>query len=138
MTGKCFVDTNIFVYCRDKHDEHKRTIALNLVKDLWKQETGVISYQVITEFAAVLSKKFSVSDAKIKSEIDCLLSWKPIPIDECVIAEGLRIREHYHLSYWDSWIIGAALHSRCEILYSEDLQHLASYHGVKVINPFAQ
>lgn len=136
MTDKCFVDTNIFVYCRDLHDSRKRSIALDLIKDLWRREVGVISYQVITEFAAVLSKKFDVSDKKVASEIDRLLSWKPLAIDERVICEGLRIREHYHLSYWDSWIVGAALYARCDIIYSEDLQHMASYHGVKVINPF--
>jgi predicted nucleic acid-binding protein len=79
---------------------------------------------VIVELAAVLSAKFAVPDATIAAEIERLLSWKPVPVDDRVISEGLCIREHYHLSYWDSWIIGAALHARCETIYWEDLQHL--------------
>lgn len=137
MIEKCFVDTNIFVYSRDKSDSRKRKIALDVIEKLWKTQNGVISFQVITELCSVLANKFSVADDMVRREADRLLTWNSIVVDEFVIAEGLRVRQHYGLSYWDSWIVGAAIQARCTLIYSEDLQNGASYHGVTVVNPFA-
>ena len=46
---------------------------------------------------------------------------------------GLR----HDLSHWDALIIAAALHTGCETLYSEDMQHGQIFNGcLTVTNPF--
>lgn len=136
MRGKTFVDTNIFIYARDKSDRRKQEIAHTLIVELWESRSLFISVQVVTEFCAVLSKKLKVSDDVIKAEVDSLLALQPIAIDASVIKNGLELKKQYNLSYWDAWIIAAAKILGCETVVSEDLSSGASYHGVLVINPF--
>jgi predicted nucleic acid-binding protein len=138
MTAKYFVDTNIFIYCRDRSDAKKRQQALNLIKTLWQRGLGVISCQVLTELCAVYARKFDVADQIIEREIAGLKTWDPLPIDADIIDTGLLLRHQYHISHWDSWIVAAALHAKCAVILSEDLSAGAAYHGVKIINPFEQ
>ena len=133
---KSFVDTNIFVYCRDFSDLSKQKIALQLVKELWESELGVISVQVVTEFCSVASRKLKAPDLQVQKDAQRLLTWNPVPLDEKLIRAGIRLRQQYKLSYSDSWIVAAALQSGCQILFSEDLADGANYHGVLVKNPF--
>ena len=38
---------------------------------------------------------------------------------------------------WDALIVRTAQSARCDVLYTEDLQHGRSYGGLRVVNPFA-
>ncbi len=136
MTEKYFVDTNVFVYARDKFDEEKREKSLTLIRKLLENNSGVISTQVITELSSVLSRKYSVPDDIIKSEVDKLLLWQPVIIDKIVLEFGLMLREQYKLSYWDAWIVAAANISECSYVLTEDLSHGARYHDVLIQNPY--
>ena len=66
MKDRVFVDTNIFIYARDKSDKRKQEIASNTIIELWNSRSLVISTQVVTEFCSVLSKKLKISDELIK------------------------------------------------------------------------
>ncbi len=50
--------------------------------------------------------------------------------------EALRIRERYKLNWYDSLIVAAALEAKCDVLYTEDLQHGQRFGELVVINPF--
>lgn len=50
MSGKVFLDTNILIYAHDLDAGMKHTIALQIVKELWENRTGVLSTQVLQEF----------------------------------------------------------------------------------------
>jgi len=45
MSVKFFVDTNILVYARDSSEKEKQPKAAQLLKALWKNESGKISVQ---------------------------------------------------------------------------------------------
>jgi predicted nucleic acid-binding protein len=48
-----------------------------------------------------------------------------------------RLRDAYSFSYWDSFIVAAALDAGCATLYSEDMQHGQKVEsGLIIINPF--
>ena len=138
MTAKCFVDTNIFVYARDSGAGKKQKLARELIEKLWNEGRLVISQQVVTELCAVLSSKFGVSDGTIKEEVESLQFLSPLPIDEQVIQNGMILRRHYNLSYWDSWIVAASTVAGCVYLLSEDLSHGAKYQDTRVIDPFTK
>ena len=42
-----FVDTNILVYAHDASESDKQPIAEALLRELWRQGTGVLSTQVL-------------------------------------------------------------------------------------------
>jgi len=50
---KCFIDTNIIVYANDARDKEKQAAALVQVAEIMKSGTGVISTQVLQEYAHV-------------------------------------------------------------------------------------
>ena len=50
---------------------------------------------------------------------------------------ALVIASKHKYSFYDSLVIAAALEKKCDILYSEDLQHNQKIEGTLVIvNPF--
>ena len=46
------------------------------------------------------------------------------------------IRDKYNISYYDSLILSSAIDSKCNILYSEDMQHNQKIETLTIINPF--
>jgi predicted nucleic acid-binding protein len=53
-----------------------------------------------------------------------------------LVIEALRLQGANQLSWYDSLIVAAAIQGRCEILYSEDLQHGRRFGDLVVENPF--
>ncbi|MEY3882473.1 MAG: hypothetical protein RIQ94_3269 [Pseudomonadota bacterium] len=53
------------------------------------------------------------------------------------IRKSAEIALRYQFSNWDSLIIAAALLAKCDILYSEDMQHNQVIDGqLTILNPF--
>ena len=50
--------------------------------------------------------------------------------------EALRLHATGSFSWYDSLIVSAAVHAKCEILYTEDLQHGQKIGGLQAVNPF--
>ncbi len=55
--GRCFVDTNLFVYAHDRTAGRKREAARTLVSDLWESREGCVSVQVLQELFVNLTRK---------------------------------------------------------------------------------
>lgn len=135
---KYFVDTNVLVYAFDNSNRDKYNIAINLMKSLWGNRNGTLSIQVLQEFYVIVTKKISnpTSPERAIQIIRGLKAWdihKPVVDD---IIEAIKIQNRYKISFWDSMIIRSAKARKCDILYSEDLNHLQVYEDIKVVNPF--
>ena len=64
-----------------------------------------------------------------------VLSVQPITIE--THETGLTLAERYNLSIYDAMIAASALHSGCDTLWSEDMQHdMALDEGLHIVNPF--
>ena len=57
MNGRIFVDTNILIYAHDLDSAVKHETAASLLRQLWEEETGVLSTQVIQEFYVNVTRK---------------------------------------------------------------------------------
>jgi predicted nucleic acid-binding protein len=139
MSGKIFLDTNIFLYAHDRNEPRKQAIALDLIRDSIDESTGVISYQVLHEFFnVVLTKvphKLPHRDASLYLDT-VFRRLAVVPSSVGLVAEAIRIQEQFRLSWYDSLIVAAAGHGGCATLYSEDLQHGQVFGGVTVKDPF--
>jgi len=51
-------------------------------------------------------------------------------------SKALEISERCGFSLYDSLILTASLETKCETLYTEDLQHGQKIHGLTIMNPF--
>jgi predicted nucleic acid-binding protein len=136
--SKPFLDTNILVYAHDTSARDKHEAARDLVTGLWETGSGLLSTQVLQEFLVTVTRKIPkpMSLAAAKDIISSLLAWKVVVNDGPAILRAADLMARYHLSFWDSLIVQAAIDGGASTLYSEDLAHGQPIRGVSVVNPF--
>jgi predicted nucleic acid-binding protein len=57
MTALAFVDTNLLIYSRDSTDTSRHAMARAWLDLLWRDRTGRISAQVLSEYFYVATRK---------------------------------------------------------------------------------
>lgn len=112
-----FLDTNVLVYWLQDSERAK-------VVDVLLEQRCVISVQVLNELANVMRKKSPMTWLELT-----MLSQSLIKI--CEVSEltvnmhrlAIALAERYQFKMYDANIVAAAAQTRCEVLYSEDMQH---------------
>jgi predicted nucleic acid-binding protein len=139
MSDRFFLDTNIFVYSFDKRASAKSQRAKQLIHEALTTQKGVISYQVVQEFFNVALRRFSQPMQAADAEQYLSTVFRPllaVHSSQALYAEALRLHAQSGLSWYDSLIVSAALHARCDLLVTEDLQHGQRFGSLQVKNPF--
>jgi predicted nucleic acid-binding protein len=139
MSGKVFLDTNIFVYAYDNDEQLKKSLARELIRTATLDGTGIVSYQVTQEFFNVALKKNSLKMRLEDAQQLLTTVFRPLLAVHSSVAlfgEAIRLQSRYQLSWYDSLIVAAAQQSGCAILYTEDLQHGQRFGDLLVVNPF--
>ena len=130
--GEAFFDSNVPLYLLSAEPGKAERAEALLAGG------GVISVQVLNEFAAVARRKSDLSWVEIR---EILTTLRTLCRVEAVTAAthdlGLEIAERHGLSLYDSLIVAAASLAGCRVLYSEDMQDGQSIGGVTIRNPFA-
>jgi len=136
--GKFFVDTNLLVYAYDSSAGKKWKTSLEVLSLLWTHRTGVISTQVIQELFVSLTQKVKnpIRPKMAKEIISDLVQWPLVVNDGKNILRAIDLQIKYHLSFWDSLILQAAITSKSEFLLSEDFQDGQVIESVTIVNPF--
>lgn len=135
--GKVFFDTNVVVYANDRADPARQEKAIHLVSEAIRTGTGVISTQVLLEYAAVATRKLGQSRDAVNRQLFVLERMEVVPVTGTTIRNALELAERYIISIWDATIITAAQTARCETLWSEDLSDNQYYGGVVIRDPFS-
>ena len=141
MKDKIFLDTNIFVYYIDSSTELKqrRDVARKLVTSHIREESGVISIQVLQEFFQVATRKIetpiSIEDALEYMQYMSIL--QIVAPDFDMVVAAARLHQKYSLSFWDALIVQAARTADCTQIVTEDLQDGFRIDGLTIRNPFA-
>lgn len=127
-----FFDTNILLYLLSA-DETK---ANRSEEEL--SAGGIVSVQVLNEFASVASRKLNMSIAEIREALAGILAvCRIVPISQQTHDLGLEVVERYGLSVYDAMIVAAALLAGCTTLLSEDMQNGQTIdETLEVRNPF--
>jgi predicted nucleic acid-binding protein len=118
MPVKAFLDTNVLIYALSENDPRCLRAEELLTAG------GVLSVQVLNEFASVARKKLSMSWAEIAEAIEAFLVLCPtvLPITVELHGAARDIAEKRGYGIYDGLVIAAALEAGCSVLYSEDLQ----------------
>lgn len=129
---KAFIDTNVLIYAHaaDETSEMAREAIL---------AGGVISVQVLNEFASVLLRKFRLDWAVIADALaDVRTALGPVrPIDVEIHIRALALSRSYGFNFYDALIVASALAAGCDALLTEDLQAGQRVEGLTIVNPFA-
>jgi predicted nucleic acid-binding protein len=126
-----FFDTNVLLYLLSK-DAAKADLAEALLAT-----GGVVSVQVLNEFASVATRKMAMTIPEIReilSTIRAICVVRSLDIETHDL--GLEMAERYGFSIYDGLIVAAAV-ARCAILYTEDLQQGQVIDQLTIQNPFA-
>jgi len=138
LTVPTFVDTNVLVYAHDGSDQPRQPMAAGLVDDLWRSRSGVLSTQVLSEFYAVVTRRFDppLSRREARALVDAYAAWPVVQVDPPLIVAASALEEQHSFSFWDALIIEAARRAGADRLVSEDLQHGRRIAGLVIDNPF--
>ena len=138
MSAPVFVDTNVLVYARDLREKAKQPVAAQWIAQLWRDRTGRIGTQVLSEFYVTVTRKLKpgMPPAQAWDEVNAFLSWHPQAVDAALLRRAYQIEQRYRLSWWDSAVVGAAQLQDCALLLTEDLQDGAVFGSVTVRSPF--
>jgi predicted nucleic acid-binding protein len=136
---RIFVDTSILVHAHDLDSGLKRAIAEHVLKQLWHDETGVLSTQVLQEFYAALTGGIAspVPRRAARDLVHAYSAWPVTTLDEGDVLAASDIEERHRVSFRDALIITAARKSGATLLLSGTLQPHRPIAGMEIQNPFA-
>ncbi len=134
-----FVDTSVLVHAHDLDSGLKRAIAEHVLKQLWQDETGVLSTQVLQEFYAALTGGIAspVPRRAARELIHAYSAWPVITLDAADVLAASDFEERYRVSFRDALIVAAARKSGATLLLSDVLQPNRPLTGLELQNPFA-
>ena len=130
--AEVFFDTNVLLYLLSNDaarvDRAEALLAAG----------GVVSVQVLNEFASVASRKLTMMIPEVR---EILSTVRSVCVVKSVDVEthdlGLELAERYGFSIYDGLIVAAAVRAGCAILYTEDLQRGQVIENLTIRNPFA-
>jgi predicted nucleic acid-binding protein len=130
--GEVFFDSNVLIYLTDA-ESGKAVRAEDLLAD-----GGVISVQVLNEFANVALRKVRLSWPETRDFLDTFrVTLMIVPLTIEMHDRGLALAEQYRLNVYDGMIIAAAQLAGCTVLYSEDMHDGLVIDRLTIRNPFA-
>ena len=127
-----FIDTNVLIDAQGTgaRSETARRVVL---------AGGVISVQVLNEFAAVLRRKFRLDWEVVADALaDVRAALGPVrPIDLDIHLNAVTLARLHDFGFHDALIVASALAAGCDTLLTEDLQTGRRVAGLTIVNPFA-
>ena len=140
MSGKFFIDTNVFVYAFDSADPAKQQVAWELIETIGSKGDCVISTQVLQEFYVVVARKLKkpLDEKTAADATEKLCAFPVVQVDKHMVLSAIRKSIENKLSLWDSLIVEAALSSDCDTLLTEDLQDGFQLGDLCIRNPFEE
>ena len=127
-----FIDTNVLIYAQGtgaKGETARRVVLAG----------GVISVQVLNEFAAVLRRKLRLDWEVVADALaDVRAALGPVrPIDLDIHLNAVTLARLHDFGFYDALIVASALEAGCDTLLTEDLQAGRRIAGLTIVNPFA-
>ncbi|MBU2768837.1 PIN domain-containing protein [Acidithiobacillus ferrivorans] len=131
-SDKAFFDTNVLLYLLSE-DTVKADRAESVIV-----QGGIISAQVLNEFAFVARRKMAMSLPEVRevlAPLYRLCEVTSVTLDTHI--QGIQIAERYQYNIWDAMIVASALMAHCVTLYTEDMYHGQILEGrLHIVNPF--
>jgi predicted nucleic acid-binding protein len=134
--ARSFLDTNVFFYAIDGADPIKQGKARTLIESLASSGEGVVSTQVIQEFANNAIRKLRIAPEQTIILCEAFADHAVVKPDADLVRNALRLMQLASISFWDACNLAAAELGGCKVLYTEDLNSGQRINGIRVVNPF--
>jgi len=134
MSGaESFFDTSVLLYLLS--DDARKADKIETLLSA----RGIISVQVLNEFAVVALRKIKMPLNEVREILDTIrvvCTVEPITVE--THDRGLTVLERYRYSLYDSMLVATALISGAKTLYSQDLQNGQVIDDqLRITNPFS-
>lgn len=127
-----FLDTNVVAYFASAN-----TVKAKRSGELLRAG-GVVSVQVLNEFAALSRRKHALPWSSIRTTLAAVRSTCTVVSLTVTTHElGLALAERYQLNVYDATIVAAAQLAGCRVLYTEDMHDGLVIDGLTIRNPYA-
>jgi predicted nucleic acid-binding protein len=141
VAGRVLVDTNVLVCLIDPRDPAKQARSAEVMRRLHASRCGVLSQQVLSEFARVASER--VPEGPTRAEVieavrDLSTAFDVLPVTSDVIAEALALAGRMGRSFWDAQLVAIAKMNGIATILSEDFEDGAACEGVRFADPFQE
>lgn len=135
----CFFDTNVLVYAVDAGDPARRERALECLARAAREDTVVLSTQVLQEFYAITTRKLNppLPEREAAEQVRRLAAFQVVGSTAQSVQAAIALAREHRLQWWDALILEAALRAGADVLLSEDGQAGRRYGRLRVENPFA-
>jgi predicted nucleic acid-binding protein len=131
-----FFDTNVLVYSQDAREPGKREVARVMIGEAIGADAFVVSTQVLVEFYAVCVRRKLLGPGRALGLVQLWSEHDTVSQTPELVMRGLALHQAHSISMWDALIVQAALDARCDVLWSEDLQHGRRFGNLEVHDPF--
>jgi predicted nucleic acid-binding protein len=136
MTGKYFIDSNIWLYLLLADDKEKYNIVKEFIDVRISNKEIIISWQVLNEVCTNL-KKQNFAEKEIEDIIEWICDIAIVQdFTKELLLEASALRQKMAISFWDSLIVSAAQKADCKYLISEDMQNNQKIKGLTIKNIF--
>jgi predicted nucleic acid-binding protein len=126
-----FFDTNLLIYAQQSGDKADRARALFA-------GGGVLSVQVLNEFAAVAHRKLGKDWDAIDAAIEDILALvePPQPLTLATHKAARALARAHRFAFYDALIVAAAVEAGCDTLLTEDMQDGRQIGALMIVDPF--
>lgn len=133
-----FFDTNVLVYAVDAGDPVRQEQAIERFARAIKDDTIVLSAQVLQEFYNVTTRKLKppLSPREATHQITQLSAFEVVSATGDSVVAAAELAQKHRLQWWDALILEAALRANADVLVSQDGQHGQRFGKLVVEDPF--
>lgn len=133
-----FFDTNVLIYAVDAGDPVRQEAAIERFARAVKDDTIVLSTQVLQEFYNVTTRKLKppLSPREATHQITQLCTFDVVGATSDSVLAAAELVQKHQLQWWDALILEAALRAGADVLVTQDGQHGQRFGKLVIENPF--
>ena len=133
---RSFIDTNVLVYADSDDEPDKQRVVAGLIAHAIFTRTGVISTQVLNEYASVALRKLKLSHDRLREQLRFYKQFEVFSASPEITDTAVDLHQTRSISFFDALILASASVAGCRVLYSEDMNEGEVIVGVRIVNPF--
>jgi len=106
---RSFIDTNVLIYADAGDEPLKQQRVLTLITEARLNGEGVLSTQVLQEFANVALRKLHLPPSLVRERLRFYGAFEVVPVTADLIAAAVDLHISHQLAFYDALILRAAL-----------------------------
>lgn len=135
---KCFIDTNVLLYAKDRTSPSKLKAARQWLSALLDKNVAILSAQSLREYYvnALRQDRSAGAVSALRAYMAALDEVVPDELRTDHLALAWELQDRHRVSFWDALLLASALVSGCTIFLSEDMNGGQKIEKLTIVNPF--